>query len=90
MSYDREDFRAWLASHEGDDKPFTEADCPIATYARRHLRETIRISEAPFKALWCRDFVRAVDRFCDVRAVTWGGLTAKDCLTVLDDLDVTA
>lgn len=85
MTWDRDDFRTWLASHEGEEMIFTDSECPLRLWRRREYGQDFSNSAVMFKAEWCRRFVRAVDPPCGGE---WSQLSAKDALKILDDLDV--
>lgn len=95
QKYDREDFREWLVSFEGEDRPFQKM-CPIATWQQGDPLFFLYIEALNSDWMW--RFVSRVDIEAErilghdewvEHFPDWSVLTVKDCLGILDGLELT-
>jgi len=97
MIHDREDFRDWLSSFEGHEKPF-DRFCPLATWQRHFGIKRVLFVDilAHEENAWMQRFILRIDEAAGRRpngsagliVTDWSDITAKQALQTLDDMDL--
>ena len=91
MTYEKDDFRQWLTSFEGDEQPFQER-CPIATWQQKNPE--FKLYFESLMSDWMGKFIVRLDQEVAHRSgfepwtPDWSSVTAKECLELLDSLEV--